>query len=266
MASSTQGTWVWVSFGNCWWTGKPGMLQSMGSQSWHDWVTELNWYICEIITVNYDINIPITSKSFLSLSYLLLFCDKIYPLSKVLSIQCIHEGSFWWCWYKWWQEALVMCVEVGAWRWEMHVTSVSIFFLEAYGMHQFWLPCTEQGRKQWHKHLICGAWKIEETRIDRNVHFTAGQHVNYIPVFLFISEDLCWEGWLGCGWGWRDDGAPLLAVVTGLGISEPLPFHGGPWCCTYRVTGEASCPVQIRDTCWVICFYLWLEISMTYKL
>ena len=41
----TQWTWVWVSFGNWWWTGKPGMLWSMGSQSrtWlRDW-TELNW-------------------------------------------------------------------------------------------------------------------------------------------------------------------------------------------------------------------------------
>ena len=29
---------------SCWWTGRPGMLQSMGSQRvGHDWVTELNW-------------------------------------------------------------------------------------------------------------------------------------------------------------------------------------------------------------------------------
>ena len=29
-----------------WWTGRPGMLQSMGSQRvGHDWVTELNWRI-----------------------------------------------------------------------------------------------------------------------------------------------------------------------------------------------------------------------------
>ena len=37
-------TWVWASSGRWWWTGKPGMLQSMGSQ-WvrHDWATELNW-------------------------------------------------------------------------------------------------------------------------------------------------------------------------------------------------------------------------------
>ena len=33
MASPTQWTWVWVSSGSWWWTGKPGMLQSMGSQS-----------------------------------------------------------------------------------------------------------------------------------------------------------------------------------------------------------------------------------------
>ena len=44
MASLTQGIWIWVSSGSCWWTGKAGMLQSMGLQRVrHDWVTELNW-------------------------------------------------------------------------------------------------------------------------------------------------------------------------------------------------------------------------------
>ena len=33
MASPTQRTWVWVSYGSWWWTGKPGMLQFMGSRS-----------------------------------------------------------------------------------------------------------------------------------------------------------------------------------------------------------------------------------------
>jgi len=43
MASLTQWTWVWVNSGNWYWTGKPGMLQSMGSQRvGHDWVIELN--------------------------------------------------------------------------------------------------------------------------------------------------------------------------------------------------------------------------------
>ena len=41
-----QWTWVWVNSGNWWWTGKPGILQSMGLQRVrHDWVTELNWII-----------------------------------------------------------------------------------------------------------------------------------------------------------------------------------------------------------------------------
>ena len=44
MASPTQWTWVWVSSGSWWWTGKPGVLQFMGSQRvGHDWATELNW-------------------------------------------------------------------------------------------------------------------------------------------------------------------------------------------------------------------------------
>ena len=32
MASLSQWTWVWVSSGSWWWTGRPGVLQSMGSQ------------------------------------------------------------------------------------------------------------------------------------------------------------------------------------------------------------------------------------------
>ena len=44
MASLTQQTWVWVNSGSWWWTGRPVMLQFMGSQRvGHDWVTELNW-------------------------------------------------------------------------------------------------------------------------------------------------------------------------------------------------------------------------------
>ena len=44
MASLTPWTWVWVGSGSWWWTGKPGMLQFMGSQRvQHNWVTELNW-------------------------------------------------------------------------------------------------------------------------------------------------------------------------------------------------------------------------------
>ena len=42
MASPTQWTWVWVNSGSWWLPGKPGVLQSMGSQKFgQDWVTEL---------------------------------------------------------------------------------------------------------------------------------------------------------------------------------------------------------------------------------
>ena len=44
MALPTPWTWVWVNSGRWWWTGKPGVLQFMGSQRVrHDWATELNW-------------------------------------------------------------------------------------------------------------------------------------------------------------------------------------------------------------------------------
>ena len=42
--SPTQWTWVWINSGSWWWTGRPGVLQSMESQRvGQDWVAELNW-------------------------------------------------------------------------------------------------------------------------------------------------------------------------------------------------------------------------------
>ena len=41
MSSLTHWTWVWASSGRWWRTGRPGVLQSVGSQRLgHDWVTE----------------------------------------------------------------------------------------------------------------------------------------------------------------------------------------------------------------------------------
>ena len=49
MASPTRWMWVWVNSGSWWWTGRPGMLQFMGSQRvGHDWATELNR--CELLS------------------------------------------------------------------------------------------------------------------------------------------------------------------------------------------------------------------------
>ena len=50
MALPTQETWVWVSCGSWWWTGKPGGPQSMGLQRvGQAWGIELNWkqWACE---------------------------------------------------------------------------------------------------------------------------------------------------------------------------------------------------------------------------
>ena len=50
MASLTQWTWVWVNSRSWWWTGRPGVLQSMGLQSqtqlsdWTDWLRTLVGY------------------------------------------------------------------------------------------------------------------------------------------------------------------------------------------------------------------------------
>ena len=44
MASPTRWTWFWAFPRSWWWTGKPGMLQSMFSQRvGHNWASELNW-------------------------------------------------------------------------------------------------------------------------------------------------------------------------------------------------------------------------------
>ena len=62
MASPTQWTWVWVSSGCWWWTGRPGVLQSMGSQSrtWLSNWTELKGlqflrrFVSSLVVINYE--------------------------------------------------------------------------------------------------------------------------------------------------------------------------------------------------------------------
>ena len=46
MASPTQGTWVWVNFRSWWWTGRPGVLQSMGVTKSRTWLSDwIDWLI-----------------------------------------------------------------------------------------------------------------------------------------------------------------------------------------------------------------------------
>ena len=75
MASPTWWTWVWVNSGSWWWTGKPGMLQSMGSQRVRpDWVTELNWT---------ELSLTLLSLLVKSLDWPSLDCLKPSPLNTV---------------------------------------------------------------------------------------------------------------------------------------------------------------------------------------
>ena len=60
---------IWASFGSWWWTGKPGMLQSMGSwRVGHDWVTELKMDIKQVL---------IESDCFNDNQLLILFCGSL---------------------------------------------------------------------------------------------------------------------------------------------------------------------------------------------
>ena len=66
MASLTRWTWVWAT-----WAGRPGVLQSMGSQRVkYNWATELNWLAGMKWLWNKDIHLASESReiSFLPLS------------------------------------------------------------------------------------------------------------------------------------------------------------------------------------------------------
>ena len=53
MASPTQWAWIWASSGRWWRTGKPGVLQSRGSQRVrHSWATEQQQQLCSFLTLS----------------------------------------------------------------------------------------------------------------------------------------------------------------------------------------------------------------------
>ena len=61
MASLTQWTWVWVNSGSWWWTGRAGLLQSMGSQRvGHSWATELNWNVSRHCQISLGVGCTVT--------------------------------------------------------------------------------------------------------------------------------------------------------------------------------------------------------------
>ena len=80
MASLTQWTWVWVSSGSWWWTGRPGVLQFMESQRVrHDWATELNWTL-------YLLRLECRKKNILPVYLKILFYYRAMMLNSPISI------------------------------------------------------------------------------------------------------------------------------------------------------------------------------------
>ena len=81
MDMSFRKLWDW------WWTGRPGMLQSMGSQSWTDWVIELIAHFSSVAQ-----SCPTDSLPPRGLQHARLSCPP--PTPGAYSNSCL---SSWWC-------------------------------------------------------------------------------------------------------------------------------------------------------------------------
>ena len=85
MASLTRCRWVWASSRSWCWTGKPGVLQSIGSQRvGHSWAMELNSDWCEVITHSFDLHFSNNEQCWVSFhvfnSHLYVFFGEISAL------------------------------------------------------------------------------------------------------------------------------------------------------------------------------------------
>ena len=128
MASPTQWTRVWVNSGSWWWIGKPGVLQSMGSQTvGHNWVTELNWAMGSWKDRLKFAEVAWNRHQFLvipAISPPALF--RLTGLSKLLSVWCFISTCH--CGYCQW-EALPLCLLYKCTWWEdAHLWGISWLF------------------------------------------------------------------------------------------------------------------------------------------
>ena len=60
MAWPMQWAWIWVGSGSWWWTGGPGVLQSVGSQSW-TWLS--NW--TELNHLNHILSVQVSDLKYI---------------------------------------------------------------------------------------------------------------------------------------------------------------------------------------------------------
>ena len=114
VASPTRWTWVWAGSGSRWWTGKPGVLQSMGSQRLgharvtqlidktkvrkksslttkvHKWVSR-TWYCKNIHSYSIEIEEVIDSLTWKYLLYL-YYLGMDFPSGSMVKNQPVKEG------------------------------------------------------------------------------------------------------------------------------------------------------------------------------
>ena len=89
MASPTQWTWVWVNSRSWLWTGRPGILQSMGSQRVrHYWATELNWSRVRLFVTPWTAAYQASLSFTISQSLLQLMSIELVMLSNHLILCC----------------------------------------------------------------------------------------------------------------------------------------------------------------------------------
>ena len=100
IALLTQWTWVWISSGSWWWTGKPGMLQSMRSNEL-DMTEQLNLTDILIYCI----------KSIILLLVFCLFHLCYVPFSL---FSCLHWDNFF--------LVILLClIFYSIWSWRLHV-------------------------------------------------------------------------------------------------------------------------------------------------
>ena len=89
MASLTRWTWVWASSGSWWWTGTPGMLQSMELQS----QTQLNWIELMGLSDSDYLQAAFQGSVVIPLNWVIVdLCPKYNPSS--LTVHCSVPGSW----------------------------------------------------------------------------------------------------------------------------------------------------------------------------
>ena len=98
MASSTGWTWVWVNSRSWWWTGRPGVLQSMGFQRvGHDWATELNWkWLYYFAFQTAEISWLLTESSCCSNSLVVMYGCESWTIKKAERRRI--DAFELWCW------------------------------------------------------------------------------------------------------------------------------------------------------------------------